>query len=994
MPATVQGNIGGKRSDFNAAPDFNYDYPEGLDFRPGSDFHQDIRSKLIERAQVSHNEMSKRYSSWNDVDHVLTTYIPTDQTEKDLKDIDRRKPVSIVFPYSYAMMESLLAYLISAFGQDPIFRYEGVSPEDTIGAMLMELTIQLHCNKTKVPLALHTQFRDSLGYGLGVASPGWTKKRGFRSIKREGTLYGSSGGLLSENGYREDVETLLFEGNCLHNISPYHYLPDPNVSASEAQNGEFVGWIRKDNKLSLMREEKYDSDMFNAKYLKYVSTNTSQFAQNNDERTRKTTGGGIPQETVDNNRVYMLTMYVDLIPKEWKLGTSEEPEKWCFNLANDNLIMKAYPVNFNHGMYPVSVAAPDYDGYTSTPISRLEILYGLQGVLDFLFNCYDDETEVLTDKGWKLINDAKTDNCKVATVDPSTREMWFEKPSQWHEYDYSGNMVGFSTKRHDLLVTPNHQMFAKIRYSGGWEFVSAAEIALHGEKEYKIPMSVQWRGDQVEDLHFPSEGARYPEANVDSAALVGFLGWFLSDGSLTKGKKSGSYMASLRQSKSENFKRIDEITKHLGFHVGKYFHEAKQSWQWSITDRRFYGWMKENCYVGEKTTGKFKRIPEIIKDADSFWIEIFLDEFILGDGHIVPSHPNLCQIGTESPYLADDLQELCLKVGWSCHVREDMLKSGNSFWVLNINKNSPESTITGSGTYLKQYDGKVYCFTNSTHLTVVRRNGKSCIAGQSHITNVRKAVNDMIIVDPQLVNINDMKDPQPGKLIRLRRPAWGKGVKDVAMQLGINDITQANIGDSAYIVDWMQKIAATDDPIMGSLRRGGPERLTKGEFQGTQQGGYSRLARIAMIIGLQAMQDIGYQFATNTQQLMDEETYVRATGRWQEQLMGEYGVQPNGRIKVSPFDLLVDYDVFVRDGSVPGSNFSEGWLQMFNILAGSEELMQQFDMTRIFMHIARSMGAKNVEEFKRNASQIQPTVMSDEGVAREVEKGNLTPVAA
>ena len=141
------------------------------------------------------------------------------------------------------------------------------------------------------------------------------------------------------------------------------------------------------------------------------------------------------------------------------------------------------------------------------------------------------------------------------------------------------------------------------------------------------------------------------------------------------------------------------------------------------------------------------------------------------------------------------------------------------------------------------------------------------------------------------------------------------------------------------------------------------------------------------------MQDTGYQFATNTQQMMDNETYVRATGRWQEQLMREYGVEPSGHIKVDPFKLLVDYDVFVRDGSVPGSNFSEGWLQMFNILAGSEELMQQFDMTRIFMHIARSMGAKNVEEFKRNASQVQTQVMPDENVAREVERGNLTPVA-
>lgn len=648
MPSTVQGNIDGKRADYLDV-EYNYDYPEGLDLRPSSDLHKKLVSRIMQRARAAQTELSKRFSSWESVDHVLTAYIPADDKEKAVKEADSRKPVSIIFPYSYAMMESLLAYLMAAFGQDPIFRYEGVSPEDTVGAMLMELVIQIHCNKTKVALGLHTKFRDSLGYGIGVSSPTWVVKRGFKSVFRQGTVYGADGELFSEKGYRDNVETVLFEGNALSNIDPYHYLPDPNVSAHDIQSGEFVGWLRKDNRLSLLREEQSDEDMFNAKYLNNVSSGKSSLATESHGRTRKTTGDSYIQESVDNNRVDVIVMYVDLIPKDWSLSDSEDPEKWCFNLAADKLILKAYPTKFNHGMYPVSVAAPDFDGYTSTPMSRLEILYGLQEVLDFLFN--------------------------------------------------------------------------------------------------------------------------------------------------------------------------------------------------------------------------------------------------------------------------------------------------------------------------------------------------------SHIANVRKAVNDMIIVDPQLVNINDLKDPKPGKLIRLRRPAWGRGVKDVAQQLVINDITQANIADSSYIVNWMQKIAATDDPVMGSLRMGGPERLTKGEFMGTQAMGHSRLSRIASIIGLQAMQDIGYMFATHTQQLMDQETYVRAVGRWQDSLMLEYGVRRGGRIKVTPQDVLVDYDLFVRDGSVPGSNFSEGWLQLFNILAGSEELMQQFDMTRIFMHIARMMGAKNVEDFRRNVGQANVSTMQDEEAMRQVERGNLVPLA-
>jgi hypothetical protein len=221
----------------------------------------------------------------------------------------------------------------------------------------------------------------------------------------------------------------------------------------------------------------------------------------------------------------------------------------------------------------------------------------------------------------------------------------------------------------------------------------------------------------------------------------------------------------------------------------------------------------------------------------------------------------------------------------------------------------------------------------------------------------------------------------------MRRPAWGRGVGDAVQQLQVNDITRANIGDSSWIVQWMQKIGAADDPMMGALRSGGPERLTKGEFQGTQAGAASRLGRIARVIGLQAMQDLGYMFASHTQQLMTQDLYTTTTGRWQETIMGHYGENVQ-RMKVSPFDLLIDYDVLVRDGSVPGGNFSDSWVQMFQILGTSPELQQTFDIGRIFKYIATNMGAKNVDEFVR----MKPQVMDDEQVQQQAQAGNIVPM--
>ena len=113
------------------------------------------------------------------IDKVLTAYIRTDDKEKEIKKKDDRKPVSIIFPYSYAMMETMLSYLVGAFFQDPIFMYEGNSPEDTVGAALLELVVQQHCIKNKVFLPIHTMFRDGLSYGIGAVSPEWVVKTGF-----------------------------------------------------------------------------------------------------------------------------------------------------------------------------------------------------------------------------------------------------------------------------------------------------------------------------------------------------------------------------------------------------------------------------------------------------------------------------------------------------------------------------------------------------------------------------------------------------------------------------------------------------------------------------------------------------------------------------------------------------------------------------------------------------------------------------------------------
>lgn len=650
MPTILDPNAQGRL--YAYSEDAGYKYPKDLDLRPASQEHQRLLKEVYTRALESSREMSKRYDSWRKVDKTLTAYVKLDETEEHIKSVDDRKPVSIVVPYSYATLETILTYFVTAFLENPIFRYEGSGPEDIVGAILLEKVIEQQTMQFKTALNLHTMFRDSLSYGMGVVTPTWDRKWGWKAVLQDqGFMSALFGRFMNTGKVRGREETILFEGNRLKNIDPYSYLPDPNVPIHEVQQGEYVGWIEQTNYMKLIELEKNDSDIFNVKYLKGIgSGGRSQFNKTKSDSGRSERYGSNSAYGSDmaTNPIDVVWMYWTLIPKDQKLGSSEYPEKWLLGLAADKVLICAKPLSLNHNMYPVAVCAPDFDGYSATPVSRLELMYGMQEALDWLFN--------------------------------------------------------------------------------------------------------------------------------------------------------------------------------------------------------------------------------------------------------------------------------------------------------------------------------------------------------SHVSNVRKAINDMLIVDPSLINMADLEDPKPGKLIRMRRSAWGRGVENAVKQLQVNDITRTHIQDAASIIEYMQRTSAATDSVSGMIRKSG-ERVTAQESKSTTQNALSRLTKSAKIASLQAMQDIGYMFAVHTQQLMSKDTYVKATGSWADVLKKEYG--DKSRLNVTPFDLIVDYDVVVKDGSTAVGGDIEGWIEIFRIMIQQPQMYQIFDMVRIFKHIARIMGAKDINEFILKQGPVPPvsmSVSSTENIDKGVQQGNIVPI--
>jgi len=371
----------------------SYNYPEGLDLRPGSELHEFIVKEVTKRARISRDSLQNRFDVWRDIDRTLNVYVDLSTAEKAVKDKDKRKPVSIVVPTSYATMQVLLTYMMAAFLDNPVFRYESVQDKDEVSAILLQHVINLHVRKLNVALGLHTMWRDAFAYGFGVAVPEWTTEEGMITVEQANPAFLSELGAGVEipgTPTMQRVKGIRFEGNSLSVIDPYHYLPDPDIPINEPQAGEFVGWVVRSNITSLLRKEgSGNGQVFNAAYVKAIGGDkrSSYYDYTESGRYDKTgiTGSMNGQKNDSTDTIYM---YIDIIPSDWMLGDSDYPEKWLFAVTSDKVVTSAQPLGLNHGKFPVVVNAPEYDGHSLVPISKLEVVHGLQEAINWLYSSH------------------------------------------------------------------------------------------------------------------------------------------------------------------------------------------------------------------------------------------------------------------------------------------------------------------------------------------------------------------------------------------------------------------------------------------------------------------------------------------------------------------------------------------------------------------------------------------------------------------------------
>lgn len=345
------------------------------------------------------------------------------------------------------------------------------------------------------------------------------------------------------------------------------------------------------------------------------------------------------------------------------------------------------------------------------------------------YDCFDDQTEILTDDGWRLFKDLQK-NERVAVLNDGYLE--YETPLQHVEYDYEGPMYKLTNSSIDFLVTPNHRFYVRSE-KGFYKFKRADDPTIAG---YAIPSKSKWKGEDRELFIFPvvlsqwmcGKGRKVNKIynrTMPMKDFVALLGIFLAEGCTFSDHKT--YRVSISQTKANIRADIESLLKRLDINYQSRFD------QFTFEDRQLYE------YFSQFGKQKDRFIPANIKNLSREYLSILFEWLLKGDGHVCDTYTGYWSI---SKRLIDDVQELILKLGLSGNVSIRKQNASNIKGRVIVHKNTlyeirvrtsdfkwlstPKDSIT-----TEHYQGKVYCVSTNAGIIKVRRNGKEYWSGNS-----------------------------------------------------------------------------------------------------------------------------------------------------------------------------------------------------------------------------------------------------------------------
>jgi nicotinic acid phosphoribosyltransferase len=308
-------------------------------------------------------------------------------------------------------------------------------------------------------------------------------------------------------------------------------------------------------------------------------------------------------------------------------------------------------------------------------------------------DCYDAETKVMTQLGWKYFKDLDKDTDLVAEVlDDGTYH--FVKPLKYVDEYYEGDMYYFHDGKGklDLLVTPNHRMiFSK----QGKEIVQTAEEAKVG----------YWPKDMLRSAKAKDKDQKL--SGLDRLKIA-----FQADGSFQTAMTGRIRFSFLKQRKMD---RLERILDECGFEYTKY-PLSDGSYEYNVKERLDF--TKDFSWVNTK-------------DLCSNWCIDFIEELSYWDA--TRRHEDRIKFDTTTEEVMDVVELVALSAGYGVLItktKDDRKPHFSDVYTAHILK----SNLLGGQSQVKekvQYSGRIYCVQVPSGKLLVKRNRSVIICGNS-----------------------------------------------------------------------------------------------------------------------------------------------------------------------------------------------------------------------------------------------------------------------
>lgn len=335
--------------------------------------------------------------------------------------------------------------------------------------------------------------------------------------------------------------------------------------------------------------------------------------------------------------------------------------------------------------------------------------------------CYDNETDVLTDKGFEPF-DSVTGNILQVTEDglKPTTSITFSQ-------EYDGEMIQCDGQFLNFSVTPNHKM------------------AIENGKIYADKLYEKATKCYRDALKIPSNCANKNEDyKLISDELLVLSAAFICDGSHT-----GSKQFRIAVSREYKIKKLLEINKHSNLTVKKAKNNVAQVNERKIVTLKDYQCFTYNFDLIEGICSSDKKFKnEVILNLSLRQAQLLIESLILFDGSV--SNSNKRVFYTSNVSILKSVELISIIAGYTVSkpkVRfSDLSKKPNYCITISEKKYFPavksDTEKRGIKVIPKNKSGRVWCVTVPSGWIIVRRNGFSMVCGNSQA--IRMALHNQL----------------------------------------------------------------------------------------------------------------------------------------------------------------------------------------------------------------------------------------------------------